>query len=424
MLATPELLQEAARQKQLIAEMSRCQKEVPLYRDRDLPDIDPQFGTAMTDMPEWPLITKEEIRRGFPANFLGIEANLEQLLEQELIELEQTSGTSEERTPLLLPRGWWAEQELRALKLNAMVAKFLRENSVAKRVTINSPVCSGDIRYNGVPSRDNRIIGNTLFVSLSRYPFLWSARDLERIAAEVLEWQPEFLDVDPVYGAVFALYCEHHAIRLPSVRFILCSYEFLSVVHRAILYRVFGVPVLDLYGSTETGHLLMEDEEGHMRPSMETAYLEVLADKGSIGDLVVTTLSNRVMPLIRYRIGDLVERLESPYGARYILHGRSVDAFQFSNGTRVTTRQVDQCFENLSGFAHYQLIQHADGLWVLRFVPDGPGPYASQLAQLQTRLSQLLQTNRGVEFQPTDVLVPEQSGKFRLGYPAKKPRHF
>jgi phenylacetate-CoA ligase len=423
MLATLELLQEATQPGRVVTEAMRCCDEVPLYRNRKLQGFDPQLGGALRDFHTWPFITKQHIREGFPANFLGSKTDLNDLLEQDVIELEHTSGTSEVRTPLLLPRGWWAEQELRALNLNALVAKVLYESPEAKRATINSPVCSGDIRYNGVPSRENRIVGNALFVSLSRYPFLWSEWDLERMTREIMAWEPQFLEVDPVYGAVFALYCERNAIRLPSVRFVLCSYEYVSVLHRRILQRAFGVPVLDLYGSTETGHLLMEDEHGQMRPSLETAYLEVQGrDDAGIGELVVTTLSNPIMPLLRYRIGDLVQSFENPYGVRYTLHGRNADAFQLPGGLRVTTRQIDQCFTDLDGIAHYQLIQYETCKWVLRFVPDFSGPKANQLSELQQRLSKLVQSRFVVEMQQTDMLLPEQSGKFRLGYPARQTR--
>ena len=43
-----------------------------------------------------------------------------------------------------------------------------------------------------------------------------------------------------------------------------------------------------------------------------------------------------------------------------------------------------------------------------------------QLAELQQRISQLLRTKLPVLIQKTDMLVPESSGKFRLGYPAKR----
>ena len=272
-----------------------------------------------------------------------------------------------------------------------------------------------------MPSRADRIVGNALFVSLSRYPFLLGEAELARMAAEAVEWQPQFLDVDPVYGVLFALYCERRGIRLPSLRFILGSYEFVSVVHRRILERVFGVPVFNLYGSTETGHLLMEVGRGEMRASLETALLEALnTDSQGVSELAVTTLTNDFMPLIRYRIGDLAERHERPYYTSYVLHGRAKDAFAASDGRRVTTWQLDQCLANLAGIAHYQLCERTGGEWLLRFVPDITAPRAEDMAELRQRLARLLGVSGKLAVQQTDLLVPESSGKFRLGYPAKK----
>jgi phenylacetate-CoA ligase len=418
MLATPELISESGQPQRLAEVLPRYLAEVPLYRQRGGAAADGAPFVTPESLRRLPFITKQDIRRGFPVNFLGEETALEELLEAEAVELEHTSGTSEERTALLLPRGWWAEQERRALRLNALAARLLDLDLEARRTTINSPVCSGDICYTGVPSRDERIVGNSLFVSLSRYPFLWSEADLARMAAETVAWQPRFLDVDPVYGAVFALYCERAGIRLPSLQFIVCSYEFVSVVHRRILQRVFGVPVFDLYGSTETGHLLMETEPGQMRAAHETAFLEVVeTDEQGIGELVVTTLTNPLMPLVRYRIGDLVEQHQRPYQTRYRLHGRMADAFTTPGGRRVTSRQVDQCFKDLDGFAHYQLVERGGGQWLLRFVAERLGPSDKALASVKERLSGLLEASDGLVIQPTDLLVPETSGKFRLGYP-------
>ena len=240
------------------------------------------------------------------------------------------------------------------------------------------------------------------------------------MVSETLDWQPQFLDVDPVYGVIFALYCQRQGIRLPSLRFVVCSYEYLSLVHRQILQRVFQVPVIDLYGSTETGHLMVEESSGLMRPSLETAFLEVLnPDLKGVGDLVVTTLTNEYMPLVRYRIGDLVEKSELSYNTRYVLHGRSADAFQTTRG-RVTSRQVDQCFSGLSGFAHYQLLQRDGDQWQLRFVPDGASPDAAGLQTIRERLVECLGVQGALTISPTNLIMPESSGKFRLGYPVPK----
>ncbi len=418
MLATEELIQENALPQRVGKLVPRWLREVPLYR-RAAGLFPANDGIpSVEELRRLPLITKRDIRNGFPKNFLRAGVELEELLEDEAVELEQTSGTSEDRIPLILGRGWWNEQEERALRLNRFVAGVLDEFPAARRVTINSPICSGDIRYTGTPGFSDRVVGNSLFVSLSRLPFLWSESELARMAAEAVEWNPVFLDVDPVYGVLFARYCERNNIRLPSLQFIVASYEFLSVTHRRILIRAFGVPVFNLYGSTETGHLLMENERGELQASQETAFLEVPdPDSTGIGELIVTTLTNDFMPLIRYRIGDLVERRVEPYGTRYLVHGRAADAFGRPNGKRVTTLEIDRLFADVKGVAHYQLLERTRGEFLMRYVPDSVMPSADELARLKEQIENLLGAGN-LNLQQTDLLMPESSGKFRLGYPA------
>jgi len=209
MLATHELIQETGLARRLGEVLPRYLHEVPLYHRGGVLSREVGAVPALEALRRLPFITKQDIRRDFPNNFLRAGVELEALLDRDLIELEHTSGTSEERTPLLLGRGWWAEQEERALRLNPLVAGVLDEFPSARRVTISSPVCSGDVCYTGTPSRADRIVGNALFVSLSRLPFLWSEADLGRMAAEAADWQPQFLDVDAAYGVVFALSLIH-----------------------------------------------------------------------------------------------------------------------------------------------------------------------------------------------------------------------
>jgi phenylacetate-coenzyme A ligase PaaK-like adenylate-forming protein len=429
-LATQELIAEAGQCHRLAAALPRYCAKIPLY----LPWLDAAACSdpllAPQQLGSFPFITKQDIRRNFPQNFLGTEGNLDDLLEREILELEHTSGTSEQRTALLLPKGWWAQQETRALNLNPVVAALLQEYPEPRRVTLSSPVCSGDVCYTGVPSRNERIVGNTLFLSLSRYPFLWRESDLARMTAETLEWAPLFLDLDPVYGVVFARYCEQHGVRFPSVRFVICSYEFLSIVHRRILERVFRVPVFNLYGSTETGHLLMEDGRGNMRASLETAFLELIepgcdrfpatpaASFQGAGELIVTTLTNEFMPLVRYRIGDIVECRPGTSCTSYAVHGRVINSFLGPESRRVTTREVDQCFDAIDGIAHYQLIQRGEGPWRLRFVPDRAAPAPRDLRTLQDRLREVLSLAEPPALEAADAILPESSGKFRLGYPS------
>lgn len=411
MLATPESIDENAQRSRLEELLPEWQR-VPLYRDFITQRADTDILTAFKN---FPYIGKNELRRDFPILRPG--QNLERLLEQELVELEHTSGTSGEQLPVLFKRGWWDVQEERTLRLNPFIARVLDAHHETRRATFTTPVCNGRVCFSAWRSRTHRIFGKTLFVNQFRIPFVLTDHDMSRMAAEIADWAPVFLDTDPVHAAWFALYCERNGIRFPSLKFILCSYEFVSVVHRRILERVFGVPVFNLYGSTETGHLLMENELGKMMPCYENAYLEVVEpDSRNIGDLVVTTLTNDYMPLLRYRIGDLVERRALAYGTNYIVHGRARDAIHTPDGRRITSWDVDQCFGEVGGIAHYQLAQAADGTCRLRYIADtnAGGPQPDSLKALVSRLGALLQTPTPVELEAVNMLPPTPSGKFRL----------
>ncbi len=152
-----------------------------------------------------------------------------------------------------------------------------------------------------------------------------------------------------------------------------------------------------------------------MKPSYDTAFLEIVgADARGIGDLVVTTLTNDYMPLLRYRIGDLAERHVQPYGNHFTVHGRARDALTAADGQRVTTWRVDQCFIEARGIAHYELRQNETGDCTLRFVPDGAGPAEENLHAVVSRLEALLKSSTAIKTEAMPVLLPAASGKFRL----------
>jgi len=394
-------------------------REVPLYQSGR-----PDASAGVTELlASLPFITKQDIKRDFPHNFLRAGQSLDELVAKNLVEVEHTAGTTDNRADLLLARGWWSRQEAWALSLNAYVAQVLRENPGAHRVTISSPACNGDITYNnGTPSAKRRTHGLTRVLSLSRFPFLLSTDDLDQMAAEALEWNPVFLDTDPVYAVVFALHCERRKIKFPRLKFIFTSYEYTSVLHQRILERVFGVPVYNLYGSTETGHLLMEQKDGRMVESRPVAHLQVInEDDRGIGELVVSTLSNDYMPLLNYRIGDLVERRLGPEGSSedptYVLHGRAPDSLHLPNGRRVTTREVDQCFVGCEGVVHYRLHEISPGHFRLSYIAESSeDPQGSIRAAVQ-KLEQLIQPPQSIATQLVKFLLPEGSGKFVFNYP-------
>ena len=377
---------------------------VPFY---DSSQWQQAFADSPVQLADLPRITKSQLREHSPEGFLPAGLTVESLLARGLIEEESTSGTSGASVRVVFGKTWWAEQELRALLRNPFLAECFGERTSLRRAVLTTPGCSGVSCYNRWLNLEQRTLGDSRYVNQTRIPFSLGDDKLAVMADEVAAWEPAFLDVDPVHGAWFALHCERHGRRFPSLRFILTSYEFTSVTHRAIMERAFGVPVIDLYGSSETGHLLVQTD-GVMRPSPETALLESTSAVG-IGELLVTTLTNPYLPLVRYEIGDYVERV----AGGYLVHGRKRDALRGADGRTLTTRQVDAAFSDLRGIAHYQLRQRTDGSAHLSLLPEQAGDgLAAVQATLVERLSLLL--GSPVTSEAVGLLTPEDSGKFRL----------
>lgn len=377
---------------------------VPFY---DSDDWQTAFAGTSARLSDLPRITKNQLREHSPEGFLPAGLTVEALLTRGLIEEESTSGTSGASVRVVFGKTWWAEQELRALRRNPFVAGCFGDRTSLRRAVLTTPGCSGVSCYHRWLNVEQRTLGDSRYVNQTRIPFSLGADKLAVMADEVAAWEPAILDVDPVHGAWFALYCERQGRRFPSLRFILTSYEFTSVTHRAIMERVFGVPVIDLYGSSETGHLLVQSD-GVMRPSPETALLES-TNPGGVGELLVTTVTNPYLPLLRYEVGDYVELVADGF----LVHGRKRDALRAANGRLLTTRQVDAAFAGLRGIAHYQLRQRADGAAHLSVLPERSGdPLPDAQATLKARLAGLL--GAPVTSEAVALLTPEDSGKFRL----------
>jgi phenylacetate-CoA ligase len=80
---------------------------------------------------------------------------------------------------------------------------------------------------------------------------------------------------------------------------------------RTLVYELFGAKICDRYSSEEFGYLAIQcPSHDHLHVLQFNNFVEILDDNGNNcpvgipGRVVVTSLTNRAMPLIRYQIGD------------------------------------------------------------------------------------------------------------------------
>jgi phenylacetate-coenzyme A ligase PaaK-like adenylate-forming protein len=139
-------------------------------------------------------------------------------------------------------------------------------------------------------------------------------RDLAAAIAVMRRERPASLVGIPTHALALARQAEESdgdPLRLRSA--FLISDHVSDSIARAI-GRAWGCEVFEHYGLTETGLGGGVDCEAHSGYHLREAdlYLEVIdpgtgaaVPEGTLGEVVVTTLSRRGMPLVRYRTGDL-----------------------------------------------------------------------------------------------------------------------
>ncbi len=143
---------------------------------------------------------------------------------------------------------------------------------------------------------------------------LHSANTLDRQIEWLIEQDPHYLLTLASNLMGLAREMQRRNVRLPRLREARTFGDALSAHARAECKELLGVKLVDMYTSQEAGYLALQcPVHEHYHVQSEGAIVELIDENGGpctaggIGKVVVTTLHNYAMPLIRYEIGDYAE---------------------------------------------------------------------------------------------------------------------
>lgn len=139
---------------------------------------------------------------------------------------------------------------------------------------------------------------------------------------------------------------------------VICTGECLFDYQKALLEQVFQAPVINEYGCQETGISgLSCPERGKLHLDSDRALYEIID-----GELVTTDLYNVVMPLVRYKSGDILQ-LDScdcgREGLTAIIKGRIEDKIRTINGVKYPGEII---MPPLEGILSYQVVRKRDSI--------------------------------------------------------------
>lgn len=253
--------------------------------------------------------------------------------------------------------------------------------------------------------------------------------DLRRYWTDCLKFRPVWMYGYASLIHMFADWIEHNGLDGQNIglRSVVSTSEPLNDTQRDQIRRVFNAPVYDEYGCGEVGAIAYSCEAGSLHVMTDNVFVEILDDDqlpvrpGHTGEVIVTDLTNRAMPLLRYRLGDraVVGTLCScgrgfPTIGKIL--GRIHDVVYTPTGRRWHGEKVDylmsQLFAEQGGFRQYQVIQHSrDALRICLVSEDAISD------ELKSRIESYVSENLDgmkAEVIRVDHIERAPSGKIRL----------
>jgi phenylacetate-coenzyme A ligase PaaK-like adenylate-forming protein len=324
-----------------------------------------------------------------------------------------SSGSSGRKAVFVYDRAAWV----------GCCGMFLRR-SAWHGVTPRVPRLRLAMVWGASPTHMSRRGAQTLDVGLHRLCRLGVTQPLPELVARLNDFQPTHLSAYPSIAGRLA--DEQLAGRLRvRLQGLMTNSEPLSPPLRERLRVVFGVPPYDFYATTE-GLYGFECPEGSMHLLDDMCIVENVDAEGEpvpAGEpgarLLVTNLFNRVQPLIRFAITDVVAVDPEPCPC-----GRSLTRLRSLEGRAEDVLCVDGVTVHPLQFAvvtadpdvrEFQVVQTGDGLRLRVALRDGAEGAPDRLrACLGERLKGLGVPRPAVEVETVDELERTPGGKLQM----------
>lgn len=220
----------------------------------------------------------------------------------------------------------------------------------------------------------------------------------------------------------FATFVLENRIKLVPPKLIVATIGPLYPNQKEIIERAFQCKVYNQYGSRETGAVCCHDRKAdEMNVFFWRQFIEVLPVENSRSDedgkIVMTSLDNFSMPLIRYDIGDVAVKGSTCYEIHGITSclslknviGRTLGFFKKADGTLFHTHFLVQQLFFKDWIARFQIAQEAYDRIVIRIVP-AKDKNERDMQKIVENVHVLVGDCR-IEFEFVDEIKPSPSGK-------------
>ncbi|HEB62521.1 MAG TPA: phenylacetate--CoA ligase family protein [Bacteroidetes bacterium] len=242
------------------------------------------------------------------------------------------------------------------------------------------------------------------------------------------EWYQVLIKNKPViiqgYASVLAHLAEYikkNDYSVPPIKGIYSTAEILYPTQRKLLEEVFETRIFDQYGCREIPGIACECQYGNMHIMTEMAHVEsIKINDEQTGRLIITSLSNHAMPLIRYEVGDTgyLKEGNCECGLPYPIMGmgmcRTNDIIVTKRGKHIYPSYFVHLMDEFHFIKQYQFRQVATDKIHLYIVGDiKKEQYKEILNKIRLRINEDYAGDLELELKTNIEIQKTPSGKYR-----------
>lgn len=240
-----------------------------------------------------------------------------------------------------------------------------------------------------IPSRFFRFMHLGLN-TFNPFPFEWSDDNEQSIEHQLTYLQNQPYTWWHAYPSILHTYMNfmvHHPKSFPYLEFIESNGAYISEEEKKEVEEKFKCKVINNYGCREVWNIAYGCEYGNMHINTDNVFVELIDEDGSViteankpGQVVITSLIQKFMPLIRYRLGDWGFFVDNKCECNnkepilYILPGRNIIKNTTIYGNAHFSCVIKFLIQehNICDFAAFNIIQTQEDLFEV-YVTDFEG---------------------------------------------------
>ena len=236
---------------------------------------------------------------------------------------------------------------------------------------------------------------------------------------------------DVLYGArahldLMALEMRRRGIQADGLKLLVATSEIIHDSTRQLYRDQFGIETIESYGSVEMGTMAYETKEHDgLHLCEDLTYFEFVDEDGSpvgpgqTGRIVVTDLTNKVMPFIRYDQGDLISFEEGSDPAGFPqrkltkIIGRDNDFVVLPGDILIARQYFDVLIKKYDKIVQYQVIQKSPDMVQVLIAADKI--YVESIrGKLLRALKETFPASISLEIAAVEQIYPDSSGKVKV----------